>query len=478
MRIELMKGSKPKEIEERTRIVATSGQISQSDESLHDLYELNTDHESNAKSAGRIIGSGHTSIAEHDNLTFFITDVTPVIEQILIGQRLVSFTIKSRRYVDFRNSGFYTPDFSYLKNGKEIEKKYTDHINYLFDTYSKMVELGVPKEDARFILPYSFYSQIAMTLNARSLEKLITYCTTGSMSSIPEVMNFGLEMLKLAKEKVPYYHKIYEKLEAKIEAGKKEKNILSFMDKYYNEYKVLKGAKLINIGAYYDNYPKYKIDKTIIVSYIMTNFQKSFLEATKIYGDLTASQKEKIMYKICVANEQRELEQVSFSFEVPMTLAGLTHFTRHRMHSLMIPDFIPVYDLHNQIMPSSVKELCKDLYNEAVKQNIKVYEEFKKLNVEEKDLIYFNLSGTIINVSTTMNGRELLWMSRLRCCNRAQWEIREIVTDMVKQVQKSTKLYGSYLGSTCAVLGRCPEGKKTCGTPQPRINNYLMKHGK
>ena len=129
-------------------------------------------------------------------------------------------------------------------------------------------------------------------------------------------------------------------------------------------------------------------------------------------------------------------------------------------------------------MPSSVKELCKDLYNEAVKQNIKVYEEFKKLNVEEKDLIYFNLSGTIINVSTTMNGRELLWMSRLRCCNRAQWEIREIVTDMVKQVQKSTKLYGSYLGSTCAVLGRCPEGKKTCGTPQPRINNYLMKHGK
>ena len=112
------------------------------------------------------------------------------------------------------------------------------------------------------------------------------------------------------------------------------------MDKYYNEYKALKGAKLINIGAYYDNYPKYKIDKTIIVSYIMTTFQKSFLEATKIYGDLTASQKEKIMYKICVANEQRELEQVSFSFEVPMTLAGLTHFTRHRMHSLMIPDFM------------------------------------------------------------------------------------------------------------------------------------------
>ncbi len=91
MRIELMKGSKPKEIEERTRIVATSGQISQSDESLHDLYELNTDHESNAKSAGRIIGSGHTSIAEHDNLTFFITDVATILVLSSISFGLLPF---------------------------------------------------------------------------------------------------------------------------------------------------------------------------------------------------------------------------------------------------------------------------------------------------------------------------------------------------------------------------------------------------
>ena len=479
MKIELIKGSKQEDIERRTRIVATSGQISQSDATLHDLFEENVDYEKNAKSAGRIIGSGHTSIAEHDHLTFFITGVTPVIEQILIGQRLVSFTIKSRRYVDFRNSGFYTPDFSYLKNGKEVEKKYNDHMNYLFEVYSKMVELGVPKEDARFILPYCFHSEIAMSLNARSLEKLITYCTTGSMSVIPEVKQFGLEMLSIAKEKVPYYQKIFEKLEAKIEAGQDSNKLLSFMDKYNdNKYKIIKKPKLINIQTFYNGNSKTKIDKTILVSHIMTITQKSFEEATKIYSELSSSNKEKLMYAICVANEQRELEQVAFSFELSMTLAGLTHFSRHRMHSLMIPDFLPVYNLKNQVLPDTVKELCKDLYNDAVKENIKVYEEFKKMNVEDKDLVYFNLSGTIINVSSTINGRELLWMSRLRCCNRAQWEIRELVTDMVRDIQKEAKLYGSYLGSSCAVLGRCPEGKKTCGTPQDRINNYLLKHRK
>ena len=190
MRIELVKGNTNQEVADRTRIVATAGQISHSDKSLFDLYDVRSDYDDNVKAIGRIVGSGHTSITEHDQLTFFITDVTPVIEQILIGQRLASFTIKSRRYVDFGNSGFHAPNFSYLKNGDQVKEKYNEHMNYLFNMYSDMVECGVPKEDARFVLPYCFHSQIAMSLNTRSLIKLIEYCTMGSMSDIDEVKEF------------------------------------------------------------------------------------------------------------------------------------------------------------------------------------------------------------------------------------------------------------------------------------------------
>ena len=132
MRIELIKGGNEQEVQERTRIVATTGQISHSSKSLFELYEDRADYDDNIKAIGRIVGSGHTSITEHDQLTLFITDVTPVIEQILIGQRLASFTIKSRRYVDFGDSGFYIPDFSYLKNGDDVKEKYNNHMNYLF----------------------------------------------------------------------------------------------------------------------------------------------------------------------------------------------------------------------------------------------------------------------------------------------------------------------------------------------------------
>ena len=64
---------------------------------------------------------GHKSIIEHDYLVFALCDVTPIVEQTIIGNRLTSFTIKSRREVDFRTAGFYTPEFR-NKNLEEHEK--------------------------------------------------------------------------------------------------------------------------------------------------------------------------------------------------------------------------------------------------------------------------------------------------------------------------------------------------------------------
>lgn len=462
MRIDLIKGGNKQEVEERTRIVATAGQISHSDKGLFDLYDARFDYDDNLKAIGRIVGSGHTSITEHDQLTLFITDVTPIIEQILIGQRLASFTIKSRRYVDFGDSGFYTPDFSYLKNGDKVKEKYCEHMNYLFKTYSEMVEVGVPKEDARFILPYCFYSQIAMSLNTRSLIKLIEYCTMGSMSDIDEVKEFGLKLLEMAREKVPYYKKNYDIIEKQINDGVKKYNKLEFLDKYCDKYDILDNPRLISVGT---DYSCNDIDKTIIVSCIMNRYQLDFDKANRVYDKLSSNERKEIMEAVCMANENRELEHVSFKFEFPTTLAGLTHWTRQRIHSLLIPDFLPIYDFNNYIVPDTVKEKCLDKYQNAVDENIRMFNEFKKMGVSEKDLVYFNLSGTMINVFTNINGRELMWISRLRCCKRAQWEIREEANCMINLVQGESELYGKYLGAPCAVVGKCPEGKHSCGRP-------------
>jgi thymidylate synthase (FAD) len=213
------------------------------------------------------------------------------------------------------------------------------------------------------------------------------------------------------------------------------------------------------------------MDKDIIVSALMNRYQIDAVKARGIYDKLSYKDKEEIMKVICTNKEQRELEQVSFTYQIPVSLAVLTHLTRHRMHSLLIPDFIPMWDLSKHIVPNSIKNKCLDVYEEIYDKNTKVFNEFKNNNVEEKDLVYFYLSGHKVNVTTNINGRTLEWISRMRCCNKAQWEIRNNVNEMVRLAKDVAPIYGKHLGATCDVYGYCPEGKECCGKV------YTLKKG-
>ena len=95
-------------------------------------------------------------------------------------------------------------------------------------------------------------------------------------------------------------------------------------------------------------------------------------------------------------------------------------------------------------------------------KNVKMQEEFEKLGVREEDLVYFYLSGNKINVFTTINGRELKWFCKMRCCNKAQTEIRNIANKFVSEVKQVAPIYGKFLGPTCKIEGYCPEGKDSC----------------
>ena len=64
----------------------------------------------------------------------------------------------------------------------------------------------------------------------------------------------------------------------------------------------------------------------------------------------------------------------------------------------------------------------------------------------------------------TMNARELMHFFRLRCCNRAQWEIREVAWQMLALVSEVAPMLFSASGPSC-VSGPCSEGKMSCGKP-------------
>ena len=94
------------------RIVSCAGRISSTEGTACALYERSAgQEEKNARLIGKILASGHSSVTEHAVLNLAFEDVSVFAEQFIIEFRLASFTVKSRRYVDFSAAGVYEPSF-------------------------------------------------------------------------------------------------------------------------------------------------------------------------------------------------------------------------------------------------------------------------------------------------------------------------------------------------------------------------------
>ena len=67
---------------------------------------------------------------------------------------------------------------------------------------------------------------------------------------------------------------------------------------------------------------------------------------------------------------------------------------------------------------------------------------------------------------TTMNARSLYNLFSKRCCNRAQWEIRQVADEMLKLVKEVAPVLFKNAGAPCTVTGKCPEGSMSCKNPR------------
>ena len=101
-----------------------------------------------------------------------------------------------------------------------------------------------------------------------------------------------------------------------------------------------------------------------------------------------------------------------------------------------------------------------DLYAEKFFED---YRKAEKQAIEDARYVFPNACETKIVV--TMNARSLLHFFNVRCCNRAQWEIREMATEMLKECKKIASALFKKAGPDC-VYGKCGEGKMSCKHPR------------
>jgi thymidylate synthase (FAD) len=188
--------------------------------------------------------------------------------------------------------------------------------------------------------------------------------------------------------------------------------------------------------------------------------------------------------KLASVGHLSPIEHVSFSFGVEGISRACSHqLVRHRMASFSQQSQRYVKEEQfDYVIPPSIKQdpaLSREfekLMAEAQENYTRVLKRLEELGYKgeagQQDARYLLPNAAETKIVVTMNARELLHFFRVRCCNRAQWEIREMAERMLALVKNVAPTIFAKSGPGC-LHAPCPEGTMTCG----KIEEVRKKYG-
>lgn len=150
------------------------------------------------KSLHHAVESGHTSVLEHAVFTFKVEGLSRAALAQLTRHRLASFDVQSQRYVKLDNPELVIPET--LRNSRyaaEVEST----MRYVMNLYQRLVDEGVPCEDARYVTPQAVPTTLFMTMNARELLHFFHLRTCNRAQW--EIRELADQMLKLCMNVSP-----------------------------------------------------------------------------------------------------------------------------------------------------------------------------------------------------------------------------------------------------------------------------------
>ncbi|NMM63480.1 FAD-dependent thymidylate synthase [Clostridium sp. P21] len=212
----------------------------------------------------------------------------------------------------------------------------------------------------------------------------------------------------------------------------------------------------------------------------------------EIQQNLEGDKSKKFLDMLMSYGHESPIEHVSFTFVAEGVSRSLTHqLVRHRLasYSQQSQRYVKLSQFEYIIPPEIEKnEEAKKIYIEAMEATQKAYNKLadilkenyikngmnspasEKKAIEDARYVFPNACET--KIMLTMNARTLMNFFKHRCCNRAQWEIRALANEMLKQVREVAPVLFKYGGPSC-LNGICPEGKMTCGKKEEMRKMYL-----
>lgn len=151
---------------------------------------------------------------------------------------------------------------------------------------------------------------------------------------------------------------------------------------------------------------------------------------------------------------QRYVRQDNFIYITPPAIAE-----DNDINDIFVKSMNDAFDSYNKIADMLEQKYIKEYISSGLSEK-QAESKAEKKAIEDARFVLPNACET--KMVMTMNARSLYNFFKLRCCNRAQWEIRELATEMYRLCYKVAPTLFASAGPSCC-SGGCAEGKMTCG---------------
>lgn len=390
-----------------------------------------------------VVGYGHSSVAEHAVAHLAAENVSRLAVESIESNRLGSYTEKSTRYQQLDKEHTHLPEEI---KGTPLERDYNGALVSLFSTYEKSIsalmdhyssqskpEPGREKaheirlktmamDSARFLLPNSTLANVGITMNARVLE----YALVKMLSSpLAEVRRAGAMLRDAGREVLPTLLKRVEENPA----------LADFQNRSRAEFRRFSspvGRKHAHL-VHYEKNALEELSASILYRWSGLSYEDALNHVRSSAPSAAMDVFKSVSSRFPEGLKPiRELEHITYTFDLLMDQGAYYEFKRHRMLTISVQE--PTVSLGYRIPPDMEKCGMKKEFTEAMKESAEC---FQKMEQEHPFAAgYIATNAHYRRVLATMNLRELASFIKLRSAPFAHFTIRELALEMLEELRK------------------------------------------
>lgn len=199
----------------------------------------------------------------------------------------------------------------------------------------------------------------------------------------------------------------------------------------------------------------------------------SAADVDTLMDGLTVDKVEAMCQKLADLGHESPIEHASYTFAVEgVSRALLAQLTRHRIASYSVQSqrYVDKAEFDYVIPPSiAANPETAEMFEKCMDMLDTYYRYLTSAGIPSEDARFVLPNACDTRIIFTMNARSLHNFFRLRCCNRAQWEIRAMADEMLRLCCEVSPVLFKRAGPSCAANGVCSEGAMCCGEPREAV---------